>query len=55
MADIKAPMAGRELDRILTAINDAQSADNNGKVLYIRRGKIAFETWAKISDVVALQ
>lgn len=40
---INTQMSGKEIDRILKAINDAENPDNNGKVIYIRRGELAFE------------
>ena len=40
---INTQMSGKEIDRVLKAINDAENTDNNGKVIYIRRGELAFE------------
>ena len=50
----KTPMSGKELDRVLKAINDAANADNNGKVIYIRRGELAFEDGEALFDVTEL-
>ena len=41
---IQTDMSGKEIDRVLKAIHDAENADNNGLILYIRRGEIAFDT-----------
>ena len=35
---------GRTLDHDLKAIADAENAENNGMILYIRNGEIAFDT-----------
>ena len=51
---IQAPMGGKELDRILKAINDASDPKNNGKICYIRRGTTAFENWEDFSEIVKL-
>lgn len=40
---INTQMSGKEIDRVLKAINDAENADNNNKVIYIRNGELAFE------------
>ena len=41
---IQADMSGKEIDRVLKAIYDAETPDNDGLILYIRRGEIAFDT-----------
>ena len=51
----RTPMSGPELDRVLAAFADAQDAANNGKVLYIRDGNIAFEDGDALFDVVQLE
>lgn len=40
---INTMMSGKEIDRVLKAINDAEDEKNNDKVIYIRRGELAFE------------
>lgn len=47
-------MSGEEIDRVLKAINDAASADNNDKVIYIRRGELAFEDGEILFSVAEL-
>lgn len=47
-------MSGKEIDRTLKAINDAANADNNDKVIYIRRGEIAFEDGETLFSVTEL-
>ena len=47
-------MSGKEIDRVLKAINDAASADNNGKVIYIRKGELAFEDGTALFAVTEL-
>lgn len=48
---IRAPMTGKKLDSILRAILNSNNAVYNGKVLYIHRGEIAFETFEKLSNI----
>ena len=52
---IKTMMSGKEIDRVLKAINDAENADNNGLILYIRRGEIAFDTEENLFTVTKLE
>ena len=47
-------MSGKEIDRVLKAINDARNTDNNDKVIYIRKGEIAFENGETLFDVTEL-
>ena len=51
---INTMMSGKEIDRVLKAINDAANTNNNGKVMYIRRGEIAFEDGEILFDVTEL-
>ena len=46
------PMVGKEFDRVIKAISDAENADNNNKILYIRNGELAFETFDNLFDIV---
>lgn len=50
----KTPMSGKELDRILRAFLDAENADNNDKILYIRHGELAFATEEELFTVTPL-
>ena len=45
-------MTGQEIDRNLKAIHDAENTDNNGLVLYIHNGELAFEDGEKLFDIV---
>jgi hypothetical protein len=47
-------MSGKEIDRSLKAICDAENADNNGLILYIRNGEIAFATEEELFTVTPL-
>lgn len=51
---IQTEMSGKEIDRVLKAINDAANTDNNNKVVYIRRGELAFEDGETLFDVAEL-
>lgn len=51
---IRTNMSGREVDRVLKAINDAENADNNGKVICIRNGEFSFEDGEEYFDVAVL-
>ena len=48
-------MSGNELDRVLRAILDAMSTDNNDKVVYIKRGELAFEDGNRLFNVATLR
>ena len=52
---INTQVSGKEIDRTLKAIYEAQNTDNNGKVIYIRRGKLAFENPEILFDVTELE
>lgn len=56
MDEIRAPQTGRQLDADLLAILAVLEAapDNEGKVLYIRHGGIAFEDGEKLFDIIPL-
>ena len=51
---IETEMSGREIDRVLKALHDAENAENNGLILYIRRGEIAFDTEENLFTVTPL-
>ena len=50
---VSTDMSGREIDKNLRAILEAMNTDNNGKVIYIKRGELAFENGELLFDVVA--
>ena len=52
---IEAPMTGKKLDSILRGIIQCNQNVNNGKVLYIHRGEIAFETFDKLANIKQLE
>ena len=52
---IQTDMSGKEIDRVLKAINDAENADNNGLIIYIRRGEFAFDTYENLFTVEELE
>ena len=52
---IQTDMSGKEIDRVLKAFHDAENADNNGLILYIRRGEIAFDTEENLFTVMELE
>lgn len=52
---IQTDMSGKEIDRVLKAIHDAENTENNGLILYIRRGEIAFDTEENLFTVVELE
>lgn len=51
---IQTDMSGKEIDRVLKAIHDAENEDNNGLILYIRRGEIAFDTEENLFTITPL-
>ena len=51
---IQTDMSGKEIDRVLKAIHDAENADNNGLILYIRRGEITFDTEENLFTITPL-
>ena len=51
---IQTDMSGKEIDRVLKAIHDAENADNNGLILYIRNGEIAFDTEENLFTITPL-
>ncbi|MCR5089895.1 MAG: hypothetical protein K6C08_10325 [Oscillospiraceae bacterium] len=51
---IKAKQTGEQIDADLTAINEAQTEDNNDLIIYIRRGALAFDTYDNLFTVVEL-
>lgn len=48
---INTMMSGKEIDRVLRAFLEAEEEKNNSKVLYIRRGELAFENGEALFDV----
>lgn len=40
---INTDMSGKTIDKTLKAFLNAQNTDNNGKIICIRNGKLAFE------------
>lgn len=52
---INTQMSGKEIDRVLKAIHDAENTDNNGLVIYIRNGQLAFDTAENLFNVVELE
>lgn len=51
---IQTEMSGKEIDRVLKALHDAENADNNGLILYIRRGEIALDTYENLFTIETL-
>lgn len=51
---IQTEMSGKEIDRVLKALHDAENPDNEGLILYIRRGEIAFDTEENLFTVETL-
>ena len=49
---IQTEMSGKEIDRVLKAIHDAENADNNGLILYIHGGELDFDTYDNLFDIV---
>ena len=48
-------MSGRDIDWNLRTILDAMNAENNDKVIYIKRGTLAFEDGDILFDVTELE
>ena len=51
---IQTDMSGKEIDRVLKAICDAENVENNGLILYVRRGEIAFDTEENLFTITPL-
>ena len=51
---IQTDMSGKEIDRVLKALHDAENEDNEGLLLYIRHGEIAFDTYENLFTVEKL-
>ena len=51
---IQTEMSGKEIDRVLKAFHDAENEDNNGLILYIRRGELAFDTEENLFTIETL-
>jgi hypothetical protein len=51
---IQTDMSGKEIDRVLKAFHDAENAENNGLILYIRRGELAFDTEENLFTIETL-
>ena len=52
---IRTQMSGTEIDRNLRLILDAMNTENNNKVIYIKRGQLAFEDGEILFDVTELE
>ena len=52
---IQSPMLGNQMDSALKQINDAQNTDNNGLILYIRQGQLAFDTYENLFTIIQLE
>lgn len=48
---INTTMSGSEIDRTIRAFLNAMNADNNGKVIYIKDGNLAFEDGETLFNV----
>ena len=51
---IQTEMSGKEIDRVLKALHDAENTKNNGLILYIRRGELAFDTEENLFTIETL-
>lgn len=51
---IQAQQIGGRIDYDLKAFHEAEKSENNGKVIYIRDGKLAFESGEKLFDLTPL-
>lgn len=51
---IQTDMNGKEIDRVLKAICDAENHENDGLLLYIRNGEIAFDTEDNLFTITPL-
>lgn len=51
---IQAQQIGGRIDYDLLKFKEAESDENNGKVIYIRDGKLAFESGEKLFDLTPL-
>ena len=51
---IRAQQLGGRIDHDLKEFHDAENEDNNGKVIYIRDGKLAFETGENLFNITPL-
>lgn len=52
---IKTDMSGPEIDKTLKAFLDVMKAENNDKLLYIKRGELSCEDGDKLFDVVQIE
>lgn len=52
---INTTMSGADIDRTIMAFLDAMNADNNGKVIYIKDGNLAFEDGSVLFNVVTTE
>ena len=51
---IPAPQLGKQLDKTLQALYEAEAEDNKGLILYIRNGELAFDTEDNLFSVEVL-
>lgn len=42
-----------EITHELKALNEAENTDNNGKVIYIKDGALAFDTYANLFTITS--
>jgi len=52
---IRTEMSGKQLDESLRKILSALNTANNGKVIYIKKGQLAFEDGEKLFDVTPIE
>ena len=52
---IRTEMNGKKIDEYLRKILSAMNTANNGKVIYIRRGELAYEDGEKLFDVTPIE
>lgn len=56
MADyIRSPMTGEKIDELLKAFNGAESEESEGLIMYIKDGKLAFDTEENLFNIVEAQ
>lgn len=51
----KTQMSGKELDRVLKSFLDAMNVGNNGKIVTIEHGELAFEDGESYFNVAQLE
>ena len=48
-------MTGEQIDKTLKAFNEAETEENEGLVMYIKMGEIAFDTEENLFNIVEAQ